>query len=255
MNTRDHKSAPSKPPPPVYHPASRKPHKNKGRNLRSQYTLTLEIAFVLVLLGVGYLFRAPLYRSTDGFEVTLVEQAIVHMEEIEQTKQQVKPPPPPRPPIPIEVANDVVLEDDVLDLDASLHIDEPLANLPPPPPPPPDEPEEEEAAYEEEIFVVVEEMPVMVGGTKRLYELLEYPEMARIAGVEGMVVVQMVISANGHPSDITVMRSAGDLLDTAALDAVKKLEFTPGRQRGKAVAVRMSIPIRFRLRAVKASTR
>ena len=126
MKTRNRKSAPSHPPPshPEYHPASRKPYKNKGRNLRSQYTLTLEIAFVLVLLGVGYLFRAPIYKSAEAFEITLAEQAIVHMEEIEQTKQQVKPPPPPRPPIPIEVANDVVLEDDVLDLDASLDIDE-----------------------------------------------------------------------------------------------------------------------------------
>ena len=65
----------------------------------------------------------------------------------------------------------------------------------------------------------------------------------------------VLVSVDGRPTDLMVMRSAGDLLDTAALDAVKKLEFTPGRQRGKAVAVRMSIPIRFRLRAVKQSTR
>lgn len=211
---------------------------------RTRWLAALAASLSLVIL----MALAPIYRGGDDAPVMYAEQEVVEMAEVEQTRQKTLPPPPPRPPVPIEVANDVVLEDDVLDLDATLDIGEAVATLPPPPPAAMPEPEDEPEEIEPEIFVVVEEMPEIDGGTARLYELVEYPEIARQAGMEGLVVVQVVVEPDGRGTDPLVMRSAGGALDEAALKAVRQLRFKPGKQRGKAVRVKYAIPVRFRLR-------
>lgn len=224
------------------------PHKNPGKDFHSEYRTTIKLGFILSLGLIVALFNAPIENKTDTFVVDLVVQDVVQMEEVEQTKQETLAPPPPRPQIPIEVPNETYLDDVVLDLDASLDFDEPLAALPPPPPPP-----EEDAAVEEEveIFVVVEEMPSIIGGQKRLYEVIEYPEVARLASIEGLVIVRLVVEPNGTPSNLEVIRTSGEALDEAALAGVAKLTFNPGTQRGQAVRVRMAIPVRFRLKNAK----
>lgn len=224
-------------------PHSIVPYKNPGHDLKRAYGLTIQIGLIAALaLLVGF-FRAPLERE-DTFEITLVEQEAVQMEEIRQTKQELRPPPPPRPPVPIEVPNDEIIEDIELNLDASLDISEQISNIPPPPPAPEMEVEEEE---EEEIFVIVEQMPEIIGGTEAIYKYLKYPEMARKAGLEGLVVVQVVVETDGRPTDPQVVRSPGPILDEAALEAVMQLRFKPGMQRGKPVRVRYAMPVRFRL--------
>lgn len=225
-------------------PRSIVPHKNKGRDLKKQYAITLQIGFFLslgLLIGV---FRAPVQTASD-FEIMLMDQESVQMEEILRTKQELKAPPPPRPPVPIEVPNEDIIDDVELNLDASLDVFEEIANLPPPPA------AIVEAAVEDdehEIFVIVEEMPELIGGTEALYKLLTYPEIARKAGLEGLVVVQITVERDGMPTDPVVVRTPGPILDQAAMDAVMKLRFKPGKQRGKPVRVRYAIPVRFRLR-------
>jgi protein TonB len=115
---------------------------------------------------------------------------------------------------------------------------------PPPPPPPPPEPEPEP---EPEIFEVVEQMPELQGGIAGLQSRIQYPEMARRAGIEGRVFVQFVVDENGSPSNITVVRGIGGGCDEAAVAAVRDSRFTPGLQRGRPVKVRMSLPVTFRL--------
>lgn len=209
--------------------------------------MTLMAGLILSLGSLIVLMRADLSVSADEAEFELAQQEIVQMEEIKQTTQEMKAPPPPRPPVPVEVPNDVIFEDVELDLDVTLDLDAEILDIPPPPP----IPVAEEVEEEPEIFVVVEQMPVMIGGTARMYELLDYPEIARQAGMEGMVVVQVVITPEGLPKDPVMARSAGDVLDNAAVEAVMKLTFEPGKQRGKAVSVRLAIPIRFRLKDAK----
>jgi protein TonB len=226
----------------------RRPKKAEGKDHKAGYRMTLMIGLVLSLGSMTGLMRADLQRTDDGLDIQLQQQETVQMEEIEQTTQEMKAPPPPRPPIPVEVPNDVVFDDVELDLDVTLDLDAEILDIPPPPPTPVDEAVEEE---EPEIFVVVEQMPTIVGGNARIYELLDYPEIARQAGMEGMVVVQVVIQPDGTPADPIIARSAGDVLDEAATKAVMKLTFVPGKQRGKAVSVRLAIPIRFRLKEVQ----
>lgn len=224
------------------------PRKAKGADLRGDYPLTLQSGFVTALLVLIGLFHMS-FEGSDGFDVVVAEQEIVEMEEIRQTKQVEQPPPPPKPPVPVEVPNDEILEDDILDLDASLDLDEPSTFIPAPPPPREEAEEEEET--EAEIFVVVEEMPEIIGGTARLHELVRYPELARQAGMEGLVVVKVVVEPDGSVSNPQVVRSAGDLLDGAAVEAVMKLEFKPGKQRGQPVRVSFAVPVRFRLREAR----
>jgi protein TonB len=77
-----------------------------------------------------------------------------------------------------------------------------------------------------------------------------YPESARRRGVEGLVVLEVRVSAAGAPDSVQVSRSSGhDLLDRAAADAVRRWRFTAARRAGVAVAATVEVPIRFSLRS------
>ena len=217
--------------------------KNPKADLRKTYGVVVEIGMIAALLLLILAFRMNLDRG-ETMEFQQVEQEVVQMEEILQTKQIQKPPPPPRPPVPVEVPNDEIIEDDDLDLDASLDIEEPLANLPPPPPPE----EEEEPEPEPEIFVVVEQMPELIGGLGEIQKKIKYPEIARKAGVEGRVIIQFIVDEAGNVSEPAVVRGIGAGCDEEALRVVRQAKFKPGKQRGKSVKVKMSLPITFKLK-------
>jgi protein TonB len=217
--------------------------KTEQADIRKRYPLYVEIGMVATLALLIVAFRLDL-RPADSFEVTMQEQEVVQMEEIQQTQQVEKPPPPPRPPVPVEVPNDEILEDADLDLDASLDLDAPLVDLPPPPPPPPSE----EPEPEPEIFVIVEQMPELIGGLGDLQKKIHYPEIAKKAGVEGRVIVQFVVNEQGAVTDPIVVRGIGAGCDEEAIRAVQQARFTPGRQRGNPVRVKMSLPITFKLK-------
>jgi len=213
--------------------------KTDKADLRSRYPIFAEVGMVvtLVLLIVAFKVR---YNPDSEFIIPEQEQVVVQMEEIEQTQQIEKPPPPPRPPVPIEVPNDETLEDEALDIDAEIDFDEPV-DLPPPPPPSDEEPEPE-------IFVVVENMPELIGGIEGLQKRVSYPEIAKKAGVEGTVFLQFIVDENGNVVDPAVVKGIGAGCDEAALEAIRTAKFKAGRQRGKPVKVKFSLPVRFRLK-------
>ncbi len=216
--------------------------KSDEANLKDKYPLYMEIGLVLVLALLVVAFRVDLGSDTDS-DWEAPEQEQIEMEEIQQTEQIEEPPPPPKPPVPVEVPNDEALDDEALDLDASLDMDEPTSEAPPPPPE-----EEEEEEEEPEVFVVVEEMPELIGGLASIQSKITYPEMAKKAGVEGRVIVQFVVDEEGNVQDPQVVRGLGAGLDEVALNAVKEAKFEPGKQRGESVRVKMSLPVTFRLR-------
>ena len=100
---------------------------------------------------------------------------------------------------------------------------------------------------EEDFFVVVEEMPELIGGLASIQRQVEYPEMARRAGIEGRVYIQFIVNENGDVEDPRVIRGIGGGADEAALEAVKQARFKPGVQRGRPVRVQYSLPVVFRL--------
>ena len=199
--------------------------KAPGVDLKKYYSLTLQLASILALGVLILLTQIPM-QAESSFEPTYVEQEIVRMEEIVQTEQVFKAPPPPRPAVPIEVPNDEILEEEEFELDVALDLDEAIVNLEVP-----DLPvvEEERVEEDNEIFMVVEEMPQMIGGTSTLYEYITYPTIAKEAGLQGTVVVNIVIDKEGVPGDVTVMKSVHSILDEVAVEAIKKVRFTPGQ--------------------------
>ncbi len=211
--------------------------KTDKANLRRRYPVLVEISLIASLALLIAAFRVQ-YNPDTEFIITEEQQIVVEMEEIEQTQQIEKPPPPPRPPVPIEVPNDEILEDDIIDIDAEIDFDEPIV-LPPPPP---------TAEPEPEIFVVVENMPELIGGIAGLQKRVTYPEIAKKAGVEGTVFLQFIVDEEGNVVDPVVMRGIGAGCDEAALEAIRTAKFKPGRQRGKPVKVKFSLPVRFRLK-------
>ena len=93
--------------------------------------------------------------------------------------------------------------------------------------------------------------PVRVGGTierpvKTKDVRPEYPQLARISHVQGLVIIEATIAADGTVQEARVLRSI-PLLDAAALDAVKQWEFTPTLLNGVPVPVIMTVTVQFTL--------
>ena len=99
----------------------------------------------------------------------------------------------------------------------------------------------------DEYFVVVEQQPYPIGGLDSLQAKIEYPEIAKRAGIEGKVFIKAYIDEKGNVVDAGVIKGIGAGCDEAALKAVQETKFIPGMQRGKPVKVQVSIPIIFKL--------
>jgi protein TonB len=75
-----------------------------------------------------------------------------------------------------------------------------------------------------------------------------YPEAARREGVEGVVTLRFQVLANGKVGTVQVQHSAGrEDLDQAAVESVKSWLFEPARRGKEAVAVWVTLPVRFEL--------
>ena len=75
-----------------------------------------------------------------------------------------------------------------------------------------------------------------------------YPDSARVLNEQGVVYVQFIINTDGSISDATVIRGAGRFIDAEAIRLIKLMpNWIPGTQNGKAVRVRYTLPINFRL--------
>ena len=96
-------------------------------------------------------------------------------------------------------------------------------------------------------FVVVEQMPEPFGGIVGIQEKVVYPEIARRAGIEGIVYIEAFIDEQGKVVRTSIVKGIGGGCDQAAMKAIEETKFVPGKQQGKPVKVRMSIPIRFML--------
>ena len=105
---------------------------------------------------------------------------------------------------------------------------------------------------ENDIFEVVEQNPAFPGGEKALmdwlHKNLKYPPVAQENGIQGRVLVQFVVNKDGSIVDPKVIRAVDASLDKEAMRVVQAMpKWTPGRQRGKAVRVRFTLPVTFRL--------
>lgn len=75
-----------------------------------------------------------------------------------------------------------------------------------------------------------------------------YPDVARAADLEGDVLLQAIVDADGRISDVKVLRTVHPVLDEAARKAVLQYEYSPGRRNGIPEAAPVRITVSFRLR-------
>jgi protein TonB len=99
----------------------------------------------------------------------------------------------------------------------------------------------------DKYLIAADEMPEIVGGFFSIQKNIKYPELAKRAGIEGKVYVLAYIDETGNVTNARIIKGIGAGCDEAALEAVKAVKFTPGKQQGKPVKVQVSIPIVFKL--------
>ena len=135
------------------------------------------------------------------------------------------------------------------------------STLPPPPTPimqsdvltiVEEETEAEEADEADDIYQVVEEQPLFPGGMDKMAEFLQanikYPALCKKEGIQGRVIVQFVVNKDGSICDAKVVKSAHPQLDAEALRVISSMpRWIPGKQKGKNVRVRYTLPVYFRL--------
>lgn len=91
-------------------------------------------------------------------------------------------------------------------------------------------------------FIPVEKQPELI-----VAPMPAYPELAKLARIEGLVTVRALVGRDGKVKEVILLKGAHDLLDRAALDAARSYVFTPALQNQTPVPVWVSIPFRFKL--------
>ena len=202
------------------------------------------LVFVLSLVYVALEWTE---REVTKYEVTDTEFLFEEEVEIQQTSQETPPPPPPPAVQEVEVLN--VVEDNVETESIEVNTEETEQEVVIAAPV--EAPVEEEE--EEVVFVIVESMPEFPGGQQALFKYLsenvKYPVIAQENGIQGRVICQFVVNKDGSIVDVEVVRSGGDpSLDKEAIRVIKSMpKWKPGKQRGKAVRVKYTVPVNFKL--------
>ncbi|WP_319230446.1 M56 family metallopeptidase [Draconibacterium orientale] len=140
-------------------------------------------------------------------------------------EQLIPPPPPPAPGKRIEILNRTESE------------------TPPPPPPPP------AVKGEKEVFFVVEDLPKYPGGYEALKEYIEkiQKKLAREKNLKGKATVTFTVNPKGKVTDIKVVKQDNDAAAKGAYTIANEMpDWTPGKQRGKAVPVKFMLPVEFK---------
>ena len=223
--------------------------KSPKADLEGKKDTWLLVGFVLVLAVMFVAFewsQRDVKVSTDTGVVDLVfEEEIIPITQ----QEEIKAPPPPEAPSVAEVLN--IVEDDAEVEETTIASTEEnkeaveVKYIPV-------EVEVEEEAEEETIFQVVEVMPEFPGGMaeclKFLGKNIKYPVIAQENGIQGRVIVQFVVNRDGSIVDPVIVRSVDPYLDKEALRVIKSMpKWKPGQQRGKAVRVKYTVPVTFKL--------
>lgn len=108
-----------------------------------------------------------------------------------------------------------------------------------------------DTTVEQEIFDIVEEAPSYPGGedarAKFIRDNLVYPDSAIKKGLEGKVYLQFIVETDGSVSNVKAIRKFDEDCANEAIRVIKLMKWNPGKQRGKAVRVKVVLPIVFKL--------
>ncbi|MBE6309113.1 MAG: energy transducer TonB [Bacteroidaceae bacterium] len=220
-------------------------------NLEQHKTTWLLIGYILVF---GVLFVAFEWTATEKKHTGEIVSAGILLEEeimvpITMPEKKVVPPPPQAKQITeiLEIVDDEaeIEESELASVEETGEVVEiaDVGNV-----------VVEDIPEEEPILQIVEQMPEFPGGMaalmKYLKENINYPRISRENGSQGKAFINFVVNTDGSIQDIEVLRSSSDpYLDKEALRVVGGMpKWNPGKQAGKAVRVRFTLPVTFRLK-------
>ena len=213
----------------------------KTTNLLAGAIIILAVLFV----GFEWSERDKKVTTDTGIETVIFEEEIIPITEQEQPKQAPPPPEAPKVEEVLEIMeNDSEVEESTIqasdDTQTAVEVKYTPVEV------------EEEEVEEQQIFQVVEEMPEFPGGMgecmKFLGKNIKYPTISQENGVQGRVIVQFVVNRDGSIVDPVVVRGVDPYLDKEALRVIATMpKWKPGKQRGKAVRVKYTVPVMFRL--------
>lgn len=95
-------------------------------------------------------------------------------------------------------------------------------------------------------FVLLEKEPTALN-LNAVKKNIGYPQIAKDAGIEGSVVVRILVDKNGDYRDHRIIKPVHPILSKEVEAHLKELKFTPGIQSGKPIKVWVTIPFQFRL--------
>ena len=209
--------------------------KSRQVDLRLGYRRNLAIA-----TSISAVFSLAVSLAFPAFEIRAArakaEQIVIEVQDLPETRQLAKPPPPPRPAVPVETESEDVPADITIE-ETDLVFDEALTDLPPPPLQAAPGMGEEEPVE----FWKVEQKPKL---TKQVAP--RYPEAARRAGLEGIVLVRILVGKDGKVKRGTVIKGRA-IFRAPALAAALQFEFSPALQNARPVPVWINMPLRFTL--------
>jgi len=222
-----------------------KAKKSKKVDLRNKRGLFFEIGMIVALASVLVAFQYQTEEKT-GMILTSELTEMIPAELMPITRmEQPKPPEPPKPePIKkIEIVDNSAQDDPTPIFSAEDDPTQGVVII---------AIEPEAPVKEPETFVIVENMPEYPGGSNALLRdimsRVNYPEIAKENGIQGKVYVEFVVNSKGKVDKVQIIRGIDPSLNREALRVIKTLTgWKPGMQRGKAVNVKFTVPINFKL--------
>jgi len=228
--------------------------KNPKDDLESKKGIFVLIGLIISLSLSILAYESKSYDNLDaGFgDLTMDE---LFEDEIDITRPEPPPPPKEEPPPPPEVPEEIEIKENEEELENELEVDDAETDQ--------DDMMEMPEEEFEEAFISVEKMP-MLGDCKNedctqseimrfIARNFKYPEIAKANGVEGRVILEFVVEKNGKIGRVKILKGLDKHVDKAAIEVVEKLndkkspKFSPGRQIGKAVPVKYTVPIKCTL--------
>ena len=219
--------------------------KTPKADLENKKSTWLLVGYVIVL---AFMFVAFEWTKRDiKIDTSQAITDLVFEEEIipiTEQPEQVAPPPPEAP----SIAETLTIVDDDADVEETTIATSEETNqaveikyVP--------VAVEEEEPEEQTIFEVVEQMPEFPNGLMQyLSKNIKYPTIAQENGTQGRVTVQFVVNRDGSIVDAKVLRGVDPYLDKEAIRVISSMpKWKPGMQRGKAVRVKYTVPVMFRL--------
>lgn len=201
-----------------------------------RYALIIAVAFHIVLFVIHFPEMIGQARAETKKERKIFVVQQPKFKPPEQKKVEILKPRTVKVPIPDPTPDE---PEPVRQLDTDEEIpqvvpDDAIFGVPEAPPPP------------------VDEGPIRVGGKikepKKLFEVKPvYPEIARKARIEGVVILECTIDKGGNVKNIKVLRGLPMGLTEAAVNAVKQWRYEPSTLNGKPVEVLMTVTVTFRL--------